>query len=152
MHSALFVFAHVLKHSPDGESWRQSGGKVFEWVNNQVDPVGQTGNSHIVPSLSLQLCDTEKRHLKPENQKVLLSDHILWNIPWERVMCMMMGTARGSQLKCKCLSKWVPNGWCVLIQQCEASVLSATADTTDTHSFLSRAFSNSLVNKLFSPI
>lgn len=29
---------HVLEHGPDGEPRRQSGGKVFERVDHQVDP------------------------------------------------------------------------------------------------------------------
>lgn len=39
------VWVHSLQHSSDGEPRRQSGGKVFEWVNNQVDPEAHTGNA-----------------------------------------------------------------------------------------------------------
>lgn len=36
----LLVAEHSLQHSCDGETWRQSGGKVFQWMDNQINPEG----------------------------------------------------------------------------------------------------------------
>lgn len=35
--------AHSLQHGADGEPRGEAGGKVFEGVDHQVDPAGQTG-------------------------------------------------------------------------------------------------------------
>lgn len=82
-----------LQDGSDGEARGEAGGEVFEGVDHQVDPEGQTGNhSHTRPLLI-----KAKEHLKPGDQR-------------------------------------------------------DSSKTVDTHSFLSRAFSSSLVNRLFSPI
>lgn len=184
---------HSLQHSPDGESRRQSGGKVFQWVNDQVDPVGHTGTqsfvhaplvSHGIYNAAFQWCV----HFTSLGQLQNRATCYIWGgnqrLPSARILrekCEHgLITAFYSkshislrlfchkerlwlhisnwQIQCTSLSKWTPvretlTAWRPLVEQwCGAGVVSATDDTGNTHSFLSRAFSNSLVNKLFSPI
>lgn len=104
---------HSLQHSSDGEAWRKTGGEVFEGVDHQVDPGGQTRNSHTGPLFS---CERTSEALKSKRA-----------FKEERLNSKMKARDR---------------------ERGESQPVEQRA----THSFLSRAFSSSFVNKLFSPI
>lgn len=65
--SPVFLHVHSLQHGPYGEPWRKGGGEVFEGVDHQVDPAGETGNT-----LTRVLCSSEgdtRQHLGPLKSK-----------------------------------------------------------------------------------
>lgn len=66
---------HVLKHGADGEAWRQSGGKVFERVDDQVDPVEDKWETQSCRSTIRSAAGVAERSdiCCQKNQRVLLS-------------------------------------------------------------------------------